>query len=323
MRSAVLRLSLAIGSVCAALSAPALAVVQYSSANRLTSAPTGAYANSGWQWQGKWGGFLGTAISKHYFITADHFGGGVGGNFTINGKTHRTIEVWGDPESDLRIYRVKGLFSSWAPLFTDSSEVGRSVVMYGRGRQRGDEVRVDGQLKGWKWGAEDFVQSWGRNAVSEIVNLGPGDSQLLKLPFDANGTTFEASLNGGDSGGGVFIKQGTKWKLAGINYSVDGKFSTNSDGSGAFDASIFDRGGLWTGGIGFTADQAANLATASYATRISDRMDWIQGVFNGTVKPGIFNPDPPGPGPTPTPEPTAAASVLVLSALAMRRRARR
>src|SRR3954452_20003180 len=73
MRLAVVR-SLAVAAVCALWSAPALAIVQYANANRNTSAPTGTNLNSGWQWQGQWGGFLGTVISKKYFITADHFG---------------------------------------------------------------------------------------------------------------------------------------------------------------------------------------------------------------------------------------------------------
>jgi hypothetical protein len=319
MPSAVVR-SLAVVLFCASFAAPASAVVLYNG-TRNTAAPTGTYADSGWQWQGQWGGFLGTAISKKYFITAHHFGGAVGQNFILNGKTHRTVEVWGDRESDLRIYKCVGLFDSWAPLFTDSTEVGRSVVINGRGRDKGDEVRVNGQLKGWKWGVEDGVQSWGRNAVSSVASNGLGGSDLLKMDFDALGTTYEASLVGGDSGGGVFVKQGNKWKLAGVNYSVDGKFSTSSNGSDPFDAAIFDRGGLWTQGIGFQSDQANNLPTASYATRISSRMDWIQGVFNGSVKPGIFNPGPGGD--TPTPEPAGAMTMIALGSLALRRRMRR
>ncbi|CAN5701820.1 hypothetical protein BH09PLA1_BH09PLA1_27020 [soil metagenome] len=323
MRSDVKKLSIA--AVCALASswasAPAVAVVQYATADRNTSAPTGSFANSGWQWQGQWGGFLGTVISKKYFITADHFGGAKGQNFVYQGRNIRTVEVWGDPKSDLRIYKCVGTFDTWAPLFKDSSEVGRSVVVYGRGRERGEEVIVNDELKGWKWGADDGAQSWGRNGVSSIINSGPANSDLLMMTFDRIGGSYESSLSGGDSGGGVFVSQGNKWKLAGVNYSVDGKFSTSTDGSNLFDASIFDRGGLYTQGVGFTSDQKNDIATASYSTRISSRMDWIMGVFNGTVAPGIFNPDP-GPG-TPAPEPTAAVSAIALAGLAMRRRARR
>ena len=30
--------------------------------------------NAGWQYQGQWGGFLGTPIAKNYFISAAHIG---------------------------------------------------------------------------------------------------------------------------------------------------------------------------------------------------------------------------------------------------------
>jgi len=48
---------------------------------------------------------------------------------------------------------------------------------------------------------------------------------LLKLTFSRNGLTNEGALSGGDSGGGVFINDSGKWKLAGINYLVDGPFA--------------------------------------------------------------------------------------------------
>jgi hypothetical protein len=39
-----------------------------------TTAPTGIYQDSGWGFQGEYGGFLGTMIGQQYFITAQHFG---------------------------------------------------------------------------------------------------------------------------------------------------------------------------------------------------------------------------------------------------------
>jgi len=51
------------------------AVVLYRTPTRNTSAPSSMLYNSGWQWEGKWGGFLGTPIAPNYFITAGHVGG--------------------------------------------------------------------------------------------------------------------------------------------------------------------------------------------------------------------------------------------------------
>ena len=41
-------------------------------ASHNSTPPGGTFANSGWQWQGSWGGFLGTPIGPHHFITAAH-----------------------------------------------------------------------------------------------------------------------------------------------------------------------------------------------------------------------------------------------------------
>src|SRR2546423_6641044 len=46
-----------------------------------TTAPVGAITNSGWQYEGLWGAYLGTPIAPKYFITATHIGGAVGQPF--------------------------------------------------------------------------------------------------------------------------------------------------------------------------------------------------------------------------------------------------
>jgi len=42
-----------------------------------TLPPGGNLTNSGWQFEGLWGGFLGTPIAPNYFIAAQHVGGSV------------------------------------------------------------------------------------------------------------------------------------------------------------------------------------------------------------------------------------------------------
>src|SRR5687768_10210315 len=140
-------------------SSHAHAVVLYRTPTRNTAAPSGTLANSGWQWQGKWGSFLGTPIAPNYFITAGHVGGGVGQTFTYNWKPYTTTAMFDDPRSDLRIYKVNGAFPSYAPLYTLPYETGKQMVVIGRGAQRGSEVRVNNQLKGWKQGYPDAIQS--------------------------------------------------------------------------------------------------------------------------------------------------------------------
>jgi hypothetical protein len=317
----VRRFVLAIVLVCALLPVGAArAVILYSSQTRNAAAPRGSLANSGWQWEGQFGNFMGTAISKKYIITASHFDPPVGTSFDINGEKHRTVAMWDDPNSDLRIFKCVGSFTSWAPIVNKNIETNRVAMMFGRGTSRGDDVMVNGQLHGWQWGVEDHVQSWGRNLINGFADGGAGIGQMLQMNFDATGVGYEGAYSRGDSGAGLFIKFGTKWMLAGVAYSADGPFSFSTDGSNAFDASIFDRGGLWSQSNGFIDDQPQNFPGASYASRLFSNLNWINGVLSGTIAPS--NPSSSGIG-RGVPEPSGGAMALtlcVLAGLAYRRR---
>lgn len=243
-----------------------------------TTAPTGDLANSGWDLQGFWGSYLGTPIAPEYFITAKHVGGVVGDSFTFKGVSYTTIAFFDDPESDLRICRVQGRFPAYAPLYTSRDEVGSPLVVFGRGTLRGEEVKTGGllgsNLRGWRWGPGDGRQRWGQNRVGSI--FGSAFGEMLRVPFDSNGVPNEAHLSLGDSGGSVFIKDGAIWKLAGINYSVDGPYNTSPSGDG-FQAAIFDDTGLYrkSNGIWTQVSPLSGQPGAFYATRISSRLDWI------------------------------------------------
>ena len=257
---------------------------------RNKSAPTGVDANSGWQWQGNWAsGFTGTPIAPQYFISASHVGGGVGQNIWFDGKNHLATAVFDDPSTDLVIYKIADKFTSWAPLYTGSSEVGKKVVVFGRGTGRGAAVDVGSTLHGWQWATQDKVRSWGENTVSATLDGGSGKGQLLKFTFDKNGLAQEGALSSGDSAGGDFIDVNGKWELAGINYLVDGPFSLTPT-SPAINASLFDRGGLYQAGTKIT-DTAADVPGDWYATRISSRQSWIKSIIGTTTSSSLsFNP---------------------------------
>src|SRR6185503_14920957 len=102
-----------------------------------------------------------------------------------------------------------------------------------------------------------------------------------------------ATLSVGDSGGGVFINDGGKWKLAAINYAVDGPFSLWGGNDGGFNGAIFDKGGLYTkNGTTWQMnwdswnDQPMNW----YATRVTERQWWINSVLTGGITPNAGNP---------------------------------
>lgn len=251
-----------------------------------TTAPTGDLAGSGWELQGRWGGFLGTPIAPNLFVTAGHVGGTVGQTFHFQGVDYPTIARFDDPHSDLRIWKVCGIFPVHAELYTLPDELLKGVVVFGRGTRRGAEVTAASPtgpvLKGWIWGTGDGLQRWGTNVISGIVPQGDTVGDLLSAAFDANGGADEAHLSSGDSGGGAFIRMGNTWKLAGIHYAVDGPFNTSTNGGG-FNAAIFDTGGLYDKPDGqtwtFNTDLPVNQPSAFYSTRISSNLTWIRSVL--------------------------------------------
>lgn len=266
-------------TIATPLNAAVLVDINHPNGRNLT-APTGNLADSGWQYQGQWSGFLGTPISSTHFITAKHVGGAVGNTFIYQNTSFTTTAVFKDPNSDLAIWQVDGTFNSFAPLYTKSNEVGQEIVIIGRGSDRGDPVMVDTALKGWRWGANDHAMSWGQNTVSEIFTGEPNNPQTLKFTFDANAGNNEAQLTGGDSGGGAFILDEGEWKLAGIGYAATGSYGLTDDPTQRFDAALFDEGGLYlfdnNGNLeGLISERPINLPGSSFVTRISARSNWI------------------------------------------------
>lgn len=278
-----------------------------------TSAPTGIHESVGWGWQGLFGSFMGTMIGPQHFITAQHIGTQSGtflSSALFNGVADVTYHVdatvnggighWDISGTDLRIYQIQESFSSYAPLYEGLNETGLEMIVYGRGGVRGAEVLVGLESKGWRHQAMDGVPRWGLNEVTDVMNsiYGP----LLSAEFNATAGPHEATLSAGDSGGAVFVLDGGIWKLAGINFGVEGLFDTNAtphDGS-EFSAALFDRGGLYQGsnasGWSFVPDTPDDAPSRMYASRISPNVEQIQSI-------------------TQAPEPSSALLLLTATAL--------
>ncbi|MBK8040722.1 MAG: PEP-CTERM sorting domain-containing protein [Verrucomicrobiaceae bacterium] len=289
------------------------------------AAPTGTYENAGWQYQGYYGAYLGTMIAPQYFLTAQHMGtqgssfvsaglfnGGVDVTYTIDTSANGGAGYWDIAGTDLRILKINEYFPTYATLYTGSSEQGLDMVTMGRGGVRGADVMVSGTLHGWKHNVGDGVARWGSNIVSDVTPL-PGLGDMLVAEFDTSGpghTAEESTLSEGDSGGGVFVNDGGIWKLAGINYSVDGLFDTNNTtGDGTqFNAALFDRGGLYQGsdGQGWTLipNVGPDNPSSLYASRISTNAAAIQAIAV-------------------VPEPHSVLLIALAGMLTMKRRQRR
>ncbi len=236
-----------------------------------TNEPAGELAGSGWQYQGRWLGFLGTVVSPRYFVTAKHVGGAVGGSFVFQGTTYTTVSVVNNG-SDLNVWEVAGTFPHYAPLAQTASPAGQPVVIFGRGTRRGGEVIVNDQLKGWTWGAADGVLRWGENVVAGK------QGSLLKFLFDRDGGPNEVHLSSGDSGGGIFVNDAGTWKLAAIAYAVEGPWKYTSTGA-TFNAALMDKGGLYRGST-LNPDNEADSPSAFYATPVAPHLEWLLSVLD-------------------------------------------
>lgn len=242
----------------------------------IKSAPTGAYANSGWQWQGDWGSGNGTVVSPTQILTVNHYGAST---FTYNGNTYNQVSAV--TNGDLKLVTldtsVHGDFGSWASIYRGSSEVGSEFAVFGQGRDRGSLVSLSGDPKGWQYGTSG-TRRWGTNIFDATASS--VDGPLLVADFDATGgTSYEAHLSTWDSGGGAFIEIGGQWQLAGVNYSVDAFFNTSPTDTGRFMAALHDMGGFYVGsdasGWTIVPDQPSDIPSRLYMHRVSENEAWL------------------------------------------------
>jgi len=235
--------------------------------------------NSGWQYEGQFHEFLGVPIAPYFFITAQHIGGSVGDMFDFHGDHYTTIAVHDSPTTDLRIWEVAPgkAFPTYAPLSSGAAEgIGATVTVCGRGTQRGAEVVVGGEAKGWYRGSGDQVERWGRNTLLDPVSVA-GFGEFLYCDFNNPGLDEECHLSAGDSGGGMFVLENGLWRLAGIHRWVNGPFRIGESGS-QFDAALYDIGGLEVQDPGWTLipDQVENIPSGFYSSRIAAELPWIK-----------------------------------------------
>ena len=258
--------------------------------------PSGAIQDSGAQYEGSWSVGVGTPISPHYFLTAAHLGGNPNGGdtFVLHGVNYTTVGFTDDPNgSDLRLVQVAQAFTSYAPLYLGGDEFSakKTAVVFGRGTARGDVVNGPNGPAGYLWGAQDGLMSYGVSQISfdTIFNNGDGtgsgprgqfiggDFSTRPNPLGGPSMTFSA----GDSGGGVFIKDVDGiWKLAAVNYAVDGPFSYTQNGT-YFNAAIYDARGFYVGSSVnniFIPNGTDQVNASWFSTRVFDKAGFIQTV---------------------------------------------
>jgi hypothetical protein len=200
-----------------------------------TTAPTGTFSNSGWNYEVQFTAgipAIGTAIGPHAFITASHTAPTPGTVINYAGNTYTVSNVANAQIANREASIVTitgGMFPYWAPIYSTATDpstlTGVTMIDYGDGSP-GSAITVstsrpgEGTLRGWQWGPDNGVQSWGTNSINDVYVDPNTNYEYLRTTFDAGGLTDESTLSGGDSGGGVFVqgKNGI-WKLAAVNSS--------------------------------------------------------------------------------------------------------
>jgi hypothetical protein len=188
---------------------------------------------SGWDYVGAItsggasGVYLGDYGGSYWVLTAAHVGAGA---FTLDGVTYglvadSAIQLTDSSGAgvDLLLFRIDADPGLATLELSSATPLGQSVTMIGYGRDRATSQtywtsswtetnnQFFGIYKGYKW-ADTQSKRWGVNTVSGTATVG-ATSYFTTAFASTNGSAQAAT---GDSGGGVFLLDGSTVKLAGI-----------------------------------------------------------------------------------------------------------
>jgi hypothetical protein len=239
-----------LAAVAAALVAPATAravIIDTLTGTGNTSAPVD---DPGWNNVGYRGIGTGVYVGNQWVLTASHVWSGSivlgGGTYTLDPGSEVALTNDGEPGkstyTDLVLYRLTsdpGLPSLSIAMTTPTN--GSAVTLIGAGRDRGafQTWNVNTGTLPWIWTSPGTMAGgyqqltsrtmrWGTNETSGTgwIAYDPGggvkDVKAVATTFNfTGGPSDEAQAAVGDSGGGMFVKNGATWDLAGIVLTVD------------------------------------------------------------------------------------------------------
>lgn len=224
-----------------------------------TSAPAD---DPGWANVGMLGIGTGVYVGNGWVLTAAHVGGG---SIVLNGGTYAMLAGSGttltnggavgkSPTADLYMFQLASPPAGLpgVTIASATATTGAAVTMIGSGRDRGafTQWSVDTGTTPWAWtevpsggNAAGYktlssrAMRWGTNNVAATglwIDASFGDTFMLGTTFtDLGPPSSEAQAAYGDSGGGVFRKNGSAWELAGIMLTVGGYSGQPDPGANA------------------------------------------------------------------------------------------
>jgi hypothetical protein len=205
------------------LPAPALALILDSGDGlQNTSAPAD---DPGWAHVGRVDGPTGVYLGNGWVITAAHVPSTStsfqGVNYPVVQGSDVILVNPDDSYADLRVFRIDPSPPSLGLLEIRATTpaMNANVTMIGRGVWRGAATSWMG-IDGWLWGVTVGVMRWGTNRVAGSEDVGTLAFTTSFTKYDQGGTAQEAQGAIGDSGGAVFIKNGSVWELAGVMIAV-------------------------------------------------------------------------------------------------------
>jgi len=196
----------------------AIVVQDYSAAE---AAPSSSGYDLDWGYVYNYKESSAVAVGGGWLLTAKHVADDPGtGALSVDGTDYLQQQIVYHPTADLALVRFDkafpgsyDLYSGYIPASLTDPKL--SVLMVGYGATGVVSTASWESAPGWSYGGKG-VKRWGSQKIDDSSVVG----SHFSLYFNLSNTTYEAGVGTGDSGGGVFYKEGATWKLAGIMTSV-------------------------------------------------------------------------------------------------------
>ncbi len=183
-------------------------------------ASTTTYSDFVWDYIYSVGGASGVAVSSYWLLTAKHV---TSGNIVIGSETYYLQETVAHASADIRLARYDKAFPGYYPIYTGnfpgipgpkSDRLTGLMVGYGRTGNVLSSTTYE-----WHGSSTAGTKRWGDSLIDDTENDSNIGDYFIQY-FNTDDTNYAAGAADRDSGGGVFVKSGGTWYLAGTMVAV-------------------------------------------------------------------------------------------------------